>query len=85
MREDEPAAFVDAGAFADATVGPATAPAGGSGLDWSDPLATIHAAFVAAQPGDTVKIAQGTYTPDVGHPALPAGSRAASFVSTPAS
>jgi len=55
----------------------ASAPPGGTGLDWSDALPHIHAAFAVAAPGDTVRIAQGTYTPDVGHPTLPIGSRAA--------
>jgi predicted outer membrane repeat protein len=55
----------------------ATAPPGGSGLTWGDPLPDIHAAFAAAVPGDTIRIAQGTYAPDTGHPTLPPASRAA--------
>jgi len=55
----------------------ASAPPGGAGTDWNDAFSNIHAAFAVAVPGDTVRLAQGTYTPDIGHASLPVGSRSA--------
>lgn len=55
----------------------AGAASGGSGTSWVDPLSNLHDAFATAVSGDTIRVAQGTYTPDIGHPSLPVGSRAA--------
>ncbi|MEM7263288.1 MAG: hypothetical protein AAF488_14965 [Planctomycetota bacterium] len=53
----------------------ATAVGGDDGLSWSNAFPNLHAAFSVAAPGDTVRVAQGMYTPDVGHPTLPLGER----------
>ena len=44
----------------------ATAAGSGSGLTWDDAFTNLHDAFESASVGDTIRIAQGTYTPDVG-------------------
>ena len=48
-----------------------------TGINWTDAFNDIHSAFTNAVRGDTIRIAQGTYTPDDAHPTLPAGDRAA--------
>lgn len=55
----------------------ALASPGGVGVDWVDPFADLHTALSVAVAGDTIKIAQGIYHPDEGHPFLPLGSRGA--------
>ncbi|MGE3963870.1 MAG: right-handed parallel beta-helix repeat-containing protein [Planctomycetota bacterium] len=55
----------------------AAATVAGTGTSWGDAFTTLHAALAVATAGDNVRIAQGTYTPDVGHPLLPVGSRSA--------
>ena len=44
----------------------ATATGLGSGHNWDDAFTNLHDAFDSASVGDTIRIAQGTYTPDVG-------------------
>jgi hypothetical protein len=42
------------------------ATAGGDGTTWGTAFSTLQAALAAALPGDTVRVAQGTYAPDRG-------------------
>lgn len=47
------------------------------GLTWTNAHTNLHAALAASVAGDSIHIAQGTYTPDVGHPSRPVGDRLA--------
>ncbi|MHC5114496.1 MAG: right-handed parallel beta-helix repeat-containing protein [Planctomycetota bacterium] len=53
----------------------ADAPSGGNGTSWALAFQSLDEAFVYASSGDTLWVAEGTYTP-----APPGGSRTASFV-----
>jgi hypothetical protein len=55
----------------------AKATGAGTGNNWADAFNDIHTAFSIAESGDTIRIAQGTYTPDDSHPTLAIGDRAA--------
>jgi hypothetical protein len=43
-----------------------SAPGGGSGANWGSPYNNLQTALAAAQSGDTIKVAQGTYKPTTG-------------------
>jgi hypothetical protein len=49
------------------------------GSSWTRAYPNLHDGLAAAQPGDTVRVADGTYVPDDGS-GVPAGDRTASFV-----
>jgi len=55
---------------------PLTTPDGSS---WTKAFRNLHDGLAAAQPGDTVRVADGTYVPDVGS-GVTNGDRTASFV-----
>jgi hypothetical protein len=50
---------------------------GAGGTSWPTAFTNLHAALSASASGDTIKIARGTYTPDIGHPSRPVGDRLA--------
>ena len=54
------------------------APGGNNGSTWLNAYRTLHDALAIAQPGDTVKVAQGVYRPDEGAGMTP-GDRFAMF------
>jgi predicted outer membrane repeat protein len=73
----DPSANASAGGFATSSKRihvSASAPAGGTGAQWSDASSDLHAALALAEPGDEIWVAEGTY-----RPAPPGGDRLASF------
>jgi predicted outer membrane repeat protein len=56
---------------------------GVGGTSWPNAFTNLHAALAVAQPDDTIKVAGGTYRPDVGHPTRPFNDRLAYWTYKP--